>query len=360
LLVAVVMVAALAFCGSAGAANLTIGPDLTHGEWVPAECALGPSCTWANFEVGGSVAPLVSPVSGAVVGFSVLGGSTAGSYQLRTVLPGETATSWIFRRVSAEITAVPNAGVQTYAVTMPISAGQSVALTASETASVSGQSGTGELAEWGVELPGAGHSTAEAVVPGVIGLDAEIQPAPTVTGLSVTTGPEVGDTSVTISGADLEGATVHIGKILATVTGASETAITVLTPPSSTARSTTVTVTTVAGTAKSPVPFVYQADSTAAKKTGRVKPATTAPKTTPAAVTPKPTRVARCVVPNLKGRSLKAARKSLARHRCRLGKVTRLGGATPKTGRISRQAKAAGSELAAGTKVRVTLKPAAS
>jgi hypothetical protein len=68
LLIAAVMVAALAFVGSAGAADITLGPELT-GTWETYECGV-PSCTYVNDELAGTGANLTSPVTGAIVGFT--------------------------------------------------------------------------------------------------------------------------------------------------------------------------------------------------------------------------------------------------------------------------------------------------
>jgi V8-like Glu-specific endopeptidase len=73
-------------------------------------------------------------------------------------------------------------------------------------------------------------------------------------------------------------------------------------------------------------------------------------------VEPQPTpRVAGCIVPRLKGRTLAAARAALARGSCRLGKVTRAYSGTVRVGRIAVQRPAAGRRLARGAKVNVVV-----
>jgi hypothetical protein len=59
-----------------------------------------------------------------------------------------------------------------------------------------------------------------------------------------------------------------------------------------------------------------------------------------------------CVVPKLKGKKLKAARRALKRAHCRLGKVRPKG---QKKGRVKRQSRRPGKVLLAGTKVNVRL-----
>ncbi len=64
-----------------------------------------------------------------------------------------------------------------------------------------------------------------------------------------------------------------------------------------------------------------------------------------------------CVVPSLTGKKLKAVKKALGRANCKLGKVTKRGGATGKTGKVRKQSPKAGKSLTAGSTVAVTLKP---
>ncbi|HET7485308.1 MAG TPA: IPT/TIG domain-containing protein, partial [Solirubrobacterales bacterium] len=62
-----------------------------------------------------------------------------------------------------------------------------------------------------------------------------------------------------------------------------------------------------------------------------------------------------CVVPKLKGKSLRAGRKALNRRLCELGEVRERHGATTKTGRVKHQDRRPGAVLPSGTKVEVTL-----
>jgi hypothetical protein len=72
---------------------------------------------------------------------------------------------------------------------------------------------------------------------------------------------------------------------------------------------------------------------------------------------PVPVPVPTCKVPDLTGKKLKAARKVLKTAVCKLGTVTRKEGATAGDGRIRRQSPKAWKIIAAGSKVKVTLKP---
>ncbi len=69
--------------------------------------------------------------------------------------------------------------------------------------------------------------------------------------------------------------------------------------------------------------------------------------------TPTPTPAKKCVVPKLKGKTLAAARRALVAASCRLGTVKRSGRGRP--GRIRAFKPKAGSVLAAGTRVNVTV-----
>jgi hypothetical protein len=73
---------------------------------------------------------------------------------------------------------------------------------------------------------------------------------------------------------------------------------------------------------------------------------------------PAPVRrpaVARCVVPNVKGKTVAQARKALVKKRCKLGRVTRAYSRKVKKGRIIGQSKRPGARLPRGTKVGVKL-----
>jgi beta-lactam-binding protein with PASTA domain len=73
---------------------------------------------------------------------------------------------------------------------------------------------------------------------------------------------------------------------------------------------------------------------------------------TPPPPTPTPPR---CVVPKLKGKTLRSAKGAIGRAHCSLGKVTRAFSARVKKGRVISQKPRAGSKLTAGAKLRLTL-----
>jgi ABC-type transport system substrate-binding protein len=71
----------------------------------------------------------------------------------------------------------------------------------------------------------------------------------------------------------------------------------------------------------------------------------------PFVIVPRP----RCVVPNVRGKTLQQARRMLAARRCALGRVTRAYSAKVKSGRIIRQNRRPGARLPRGTRVKVTV-----
>jgi hypothetical protein len=68
-----------------------------------------------------------------------------------------------------------------------------------------------------------------------------------------------------------------------------------------------------------------------------------------------PPSVVRCVVPNVRGKTLTQARRVLAARRCRLGRVTRAFSAKVKRGRVVAQHRRPGARLPRNTQVSVTL-----
>jgi hypothetical protein len=74
----------------------------------------------------------------------------------------------------------------------------------------------------------------------------------------------------------------------------------------------------------------------------------------PTPQSPKPP-AARCVVPNVKGKTIAQARRLLASKRCALGRVTRTYSAKVKRGKIIKQSRRPGVRLARGTRINVVV-----
>ncbi len=156
-----------------------------------------------------------------------------------------------------------------------------------------------------------------------VGFNAQVLPAPVVSGTSEKSGSIKGGTKLTITGTDLARTTaVSFGSVPAkSFAIASETEISAVAPASKKIASVPVSVTTPAGTATAIQVFTYEG----------------------------------CKVPNLKGKKLKQAKKRAKKSDCRIGKVKLLGDATKKTGEVAKQNPKAGKLLAPGSKVSVKL-----
>jgi hypothetical protein len=153
-----------------------------------------------------------------------------------------------------------------------------------------------------------------------LNLAATVLPPPAVTAITPASGSVKGGTSVAIAGSNFaEVKSVTFGSTPATsYTVGSEGQITAIAPASPTLAGVSVSVTTVAGSATAPQPFVYEG----------------------------------CTVPKLRGKTLKAARKKLGKAKCKLGKVK---GDRSKTAKVVKQNPKPGKLLAPGSKVNVKL-----
>ncbi|MFT3865456.1 MAG: IPT/TIG domain-containing protein [Solirubrobacterales bacterium] len=145
--------------------------------------------------------------------------------------------------------------------------------------------------------------------------------APTVSAVTPGKGTAVGGTAITITGSEfarVQGVTV--GGVPVPFTVASEASISATTTAGTAGAATPVTVTTIAGTGSGT--FTYEVA---------------------------------CKVPKLKGKSLRAAKKALAKAHCKLGKVSTEKGVTAKSGKVVKVSPSQGSSRPAGTKVSVKL-----
>jgi hypothetical protein len=299
---------------SAHAGQVIVGSPL-KASYGGALCS-GPSGTWANSVLAEAGANVTSPVSGAIVGWKMNGNYSGGPFKLRVLRPAGSG-KYTGAGHSAEVS--PVSGNQAYTTDLPIAAGDLVALDVHEGCiGVAGVTGS-DLINWNPVLPDGATSAPPYPFFNVeLGFNAEVQPAPRITALDVTKGSVTGGTPVTISGTDFERTSaVSFGTTPAagfTVTG--EGTISAIAPAAAGVGSVPIVVATIAGTATSPASFTYEG----------------------------------CVVPKLKGKTLKAARKKLARANCKLGKVK---GAKGKTARVKTQKPHPGGVLAPGSKVNV-------
>lgn len=161
-----------------------------------------------------------------------------------------------------------------------------------------------------------------------VNVAATLLPLPAITGISPAAGPFRGSTRVVITGsnfAKVQGVT--FGAVpTALFTVDSESQITAVAPPGAQPAAVPVSVTTLAGTATAPSGFTYLAPQARG-----------------------------CRVPKMKGKTLKAARKSLKKSDCRLGKLKRRIGGTTKVNKVVAQRPKPGKLLAPGAKVNLTV-----
>lgn len=316
---------ALAAAVSAQAAPVTVGSPLA----APMEKGVngGPLGTYLNLGFNEPGALPTSPVTGAVIRWSVA--EASGPFKLRILRPAG-GTSYTAVGSSPLVNAVGGfgTGVQTFPVTLPIQAGDTVGLDIAEGNDIGIHVGNPSdvAAIWvppisdGSTAPYLGSESKIEV-----GFNAVVQPAPTLAGISPASGSIKGGTTVTVTGTDFAGVSgVSFGGVPATSLAVSnEGQLTAVAPPAAKTGPVDVTVTTVAGTTPITIAdqFTYKA----------------------------------CTVPNLRGKKLKAAKKKLRKAGCKLGKVTKKKGVTAKTGKVVKQKPKSGKVLAPGSKVKVTL-----
>lgn len=303
-------------CAGAQAAPITVGSPL-QGEIFPLPDQ-GPS-TIVQTRLPEPGARVVSPVDGAVIRWRV--GQGKGPFTLDVVTPNSDGT-YTQTAVSAPQTA-GNAPIETFPTALPIKAGQAVGLSSLADKNEVGVTSI-EAAYWYFEslLPlGVPTAPFPEEGPYELAYNADVQPAPTVTALSPSSGSIAGST-VTIAGTDFASVSaVQFGGVPAkSFTVGSEGQITAVPAATSKPGAVDVVVTTVAGS--SPVTPAGAYTYTA------------------------------CTVPKLKKKSVKADRKALTKAGCKLGKVKKAKGADAKA-KVTKQSLKPGTIKPVGAKVNV-------
>ncbi len=322
--VAIVAASALALFAATGAQATTVSvgsvfpPGATPKPFETVQ-------TFFNAALPEKGANLVSPVNGAVVRWLVQD-AKGGPFRLRVLRPNGSGG---YTAVGTSSPATPSGtGLQTFTANLPIRAGDLIGI---DPTNPTDEIGISEVAgaNFGFIFPpppdGATIAPSGSKAGQEIALRAEVQPAPAVTSVSPGSGSIAGGATVKITGTDFSAASeVNFGAKTATsFTVTSETEITAVAPRTNKAGAVDVTVTTLAGTSATVRNdrFTYKA----------------------------------CVVPNLKKNKLKAAKTRLLNAGCKLGKVKKLGGATAKTGKVTKQNPKPRTTRAPGTKVKVTI-----
>ncbi len=324
----VASIGALLVATGAQASTVTVGsvlpPGATATEFKSVE-------TFFNTALPEKGANLTSPVSGAIVRWRMQN-PVGGPFFLRVLRPNGSG-GYMAAGTSNPVTPA-GSGLQTFTANLPVQAGDLIGVdptNASDKIDVAEVAG----ASFGFIFPppfdGATVAPSGSEAGKEIELSAEVQPTPVITSVAPDFGPVAGGTTVTITGTDLASASaVKFGDLPATSFKAeSETKITAVAPPSAKVVGVDVTATTIAGTSATTKAdrFFYEG----------------------------------CVVPKLKGKKLKDAKRILGRADCKVGKVTRIVSKPKKAGKVLKQGTKPGKVLASGSKVKLTVgkKPAA-
>jgi hypothetical protein len=303
------------------AATVTIGSPL-GSSFAPVEYTV--LATAANTDLPEAGATLTSPITGTIVRWRI-GGAIGGPYRLRVLTPfgsdvfGGVATSGPVTSGSAEI--------RTIAANLPIRTGQTIGVDNSSSSDTLGVAGVIGARFISIEPPlpdGAVGSATFSQSNSELQFNADVQPPPTVASINPASGRTGGGTVVTVAGRDFIDVTaVQFGQARAqSFSVGSESTLTAVAPPGS--RGTVdVRVTTPAGTS---LP-AHDDEFTYADRASR-----------------------RCVVPKLRGKRLRVAKRRLHRFHCRLGRVK---GPKRALSRVTSQKPGPGAVLPAGSMVRV-------
>lgn len=268
----------------------------------------------------------VSPVDGVIVRWRLYGGDVTTvfsdpGYRLRVLTP--LFGSFLAAGTSSKSVPV-SYSVETFPTLLPVKAGQLIGLEA-ENGDSGVRFGYSPVASSVFLEPAPADGEPAIDQPGweegfLFPFNADVLPPPRIDQVSPGGASLERTTTVTVAGDNFaEVSSVSVDGQPVPYTLDSMTQLSVTVPPRWQLASVPVTVTTVAGSAQGT--FSYEG----------------------------------CVVPKLKGKSLKASRKALDRRQCKLGKVRKRRGATAKTGRVKRQSRLPGAVLPSGTKVEIAL-----
>jgi IPT/TIG domain/PASTA domain len=308
---------------AAPASTVTVGSVLPPGS-VPTD--FEQVRTLFNTALPEKGANLASPVSGAIVRWRMQD-PEGGPFRLRVLRPNGSGA---YTAVGTSNPATPSGGggLQIFTANLPIRAGDLIGVDPTNgTDKVAVAEAAG--ASYGFIFPPPFDAATVAPSGSVAGkeilLSAEVQPAPAVSAVAPDFGSIAGGTSVTITGSDFNGASaVKFGSVPATgFTVDSETQITAVAPPSTKVGAVDVTVTTLAGTSPAVRDdrFFYEG----------------------------------CLVPKLRGKKLKAAKKAIWRADCKVGTIKRRKTKVSKVGKVVKQTPKPGKVFRPGAKVNLTV-----
>jgi hypothetical protein len=313
---------ALVAAVSAGATTVTVGSVLPPTfKSTPFEGVR----TQFNTTLPETGANLASPVNGAIVRWKMQG-AVGGPFTLRVLHPNGTGA---FTAVSASQSVKPNGtGIETFQTQLPIRSGDLIAVdssNATDEIGVADVSGAGYGIFSAPPFEGATLAPSQTKAGQEIELAAEVQPAPSISGVSVAEGSVLGGEKVTITGANLNGASaLMFGEVpAASFTVVNEEKITAVAPAQAKVGSVDLVATTLAGESPTGTSdrFLYRG----------------------------------CTVPSLAGKKLAQAKAAIRNGGCKVGKVTKVKGPKKKQGKTMHQNPKAGRVLAPGAIVAIKL-----
>lgn len=321
-----VMVAAVAACalvaGTAQASVIGIGSVLPQKYEATEFKRVQTLFNTALPEAG---AALTSPANGAIVRWRIQGAS-GGPFYLRVLHPNGKGG---YEAAGTSQGASPtNEGLQTFTTNLKVRAGDLIGIdptNATDKIGIAEASGAGYASIFPPPFDGSVVAPSEPFNGKEIELAAEIQPQPEITTVSPPFGSIVGGTPVTITGTNFNQASeVKFGSTPAGFTVDSDTEITATAPRSAKPGLVDISVTTFAGTNPNTRfdDYTYLA----------------------------------CVVPKIKNRTLKQAKRLLQRRDCKLGHVKKVDAPNAKkVGKVLKQQPKPGKILPPGARVRIQL-----
>lgn len=310
------LLASLVLAGSAQASPINIGSPIA-GDFQLVD--IPQTATLSNVGLAEPGALVSAPVGGALIRWRYVGG-VGGPFSLRVLRPGAAGA---YTAVGSSPAVTPtSAEQQVYDVAIPIQAGDTIAINAPAGSKLGAKAvaAPAGLLGWAPPIIEGASRTPDAQGTGTeLAFGALLLPAPIITSISPPYASFKGGNRVTITGTDIGYATsVEFGGVPVEFEPRSESEIRA-TAPGGKLGPNGVTVTTVAGSSA-----------------------------------PSPFRTIACVVPQLKGKTVEQARKTLKRAWCAPPVVIRLQGASAKSGRVQKQIPKPGKKRYSPNK-RVTL-----
>ena len=307
---------------SAQAAQIRIGSVLPE-KFTPT--AFERVQTFFNTALPESGASIASPVDGAIVRWQIQGAS-GGPFYLRVLHPNGKGA---YEAAGTSLPATPlNESLQTFSTNLKVKAGDLIGIdptNATDKIGVAEMSGASYATIFPTPFDGSVVPPSQTVDGKEIELAAEVVPVPEVASIAPSFGPVTGGTVLTITGKYFSNASsVKFGSTpAASFTVDSDTQITATAPGVLRPGKVDLEITTVAG--ENPNTrfddYVYRA----------------------------------CVVPAIKGKTLKKAKTLLRRSGCKLGHVKKVQAPAKKVGKVLKQTPRPGKVLAPGARVRVNL-----